>query len=106
MSHLVIDPVQYELEYNSSMPFYKLIWDTGSYDLMDRIGSVGTSINIVNISNGIAKEIVVDIEIENIYDFIEEFKQSMAGQDITFNIGDHPTFKNSDCYGQSGNQST
>lgn len=47
-------------------------WDSGQYDLDDASSYMGTTLDLINISKGTAKNIKLKLSIDNLKSFIEE----------------------------------
>lgn len=86
---IVIEGKDYSLEYKEDEPFFMLNWDSGTFDLSDGSMKVGSYINILNISNGIAKNIKINFEIENAYSFIKKMQLENNDKNLKVYINKH-----------------
>lgn len=101
MPFLVIENKSFQLEFKPNVAFFKLNWDTGNYDLKDGHLDIGSYLEIINISKGTAKDVKVNITIENVDNFIELLSKEMK-YPIHFSTKKHPAKRDSTALCLSG----
>jgi hypothetical protein len=87
---IAVEGNRYELEYNESELFINLDWDSQEHTLSDNSTSIGTNLNIINISNGNAKNVKVKFSFEGLDNFIKIINEPLRkGINLYGYVGNH-----------------
>lgn len=87
---LAIDEKEFDLEFDSTKENYNLNWENGEHNLIDNTTFIGSYLDVVNISQGIAKNIKVKIVIDIKDSTIEKFNENLKGKGIRLSKRPYP----------------
>ncbi|MFS0824803.1 hypothetical protein [Bacillus sp. 1P02SD] len=91
---LVVESKEVNFILDTNYPPFLINWDTKEYDLSDSSTYYGSSLNLVNIGKGTAKNVSIDIHLENLHSFIEILSKRSVRSDFDLQICDHVILNN------------